>query len=61
MNQEAFFAVSDYVTNSVPVIKLIQSMQRAADYIFSLDRAAWARSISMISWLLPAFITLRPA
>ena len=33
MNQEAFFAVSDYVTNSVPVIKLIQSMQRAADYM----------------------------
>lgn len=33
MNQEAFFAVSDYVTNSVPVVKLVRSMQRAADYM----------------------------
>jgi len=33
MNQEAFFAVSDYVTNSVPVVKLVKSMQQAADYM----------------------------
>lgn len=33
MNQEAFFAVSDYVTNSVPVVKLVQSMQQAANYM----------------------------
>jgi predicted amidohydrolase YtcJ len=31
MNQEAFFAVSDFVTNSVPVIQLVKNMQRAAD------------------------------
>lgn len=33
MNQEAFFAVSDYVTNSVPLLDLLRSMQRAADYM----------------------------
>lgn len=33
MNQEAFFAVSDYVTNSIPILKLVQSMQKAADYM----------------------------
>lgn len=31
MNQEAFFAVSDYVTNSVPILKLVQNMQKAVD------------------------------
>lgn len=35
MNQEAFFAVSDYVTNSISPIKLIQNMQKAADYMAS--------------------------
>lgn len=35
MNQEAFFAVSDYVTNSVSPIKLIRNMQKAADYMAS--------------------------
>lgn len=35
MNQEAFFAVSDYVTNSVSPLKLIRNMQRAADYMAS--------------------------
>lgn len=35
MNQEAFFAVSDYVTNSVSPLKLIKNMQRAADYMAS--------------------------
>lgn len=35
MNQEAFFAVSDYVTNSVSVIKLVQNMQKAVDYMAS--------------------------
>lgn len=33
MNQEAFFAVSDYVTNSVPAVQLVKNMQRAADYM----------------------------
>lgn len=31
MNQEAFFAVSDYVTNSIPIPKLIKNMQYALD------------------------------
>lgn len=35
MNQEAFFAVSDYVTNSISPVKLIKNMQRAADYMAS--------------------------
>ena len=32
MNQEAFFGVSDYVTNSISVPKLIRNMQLAVDY-----------------------------
>lgn len=35
MNQEAFFAVSDYVTNSISPVKLISNMQKAADYMAS--------------------------
>ena len=29
MNQDAFFAVSNYVTNSIPIIKLVENMQKA--------------------------------
>lgn len=32
MNQEAFFAVSDYITNSIQIPTLIKNMQRAVDY-----------------------------
>lgn len=35
MNQEAFFAVSDYVTNSIPIIQLVRNMQKAVDYMAS--------------------------
>ena len=35
MNQEAFFAVSDYVTNSISIPQLIKNMQKAADYMAS--------------------------
>lgn len=35
MNQEAFFAVSDYVTNSIPILQLIKNMQNAVDYMAS--------------------------
>ncbi len=35
MNQEAFFAISDYVTNSVSPLKLIKNMQNATDYLAS--------------------------
>ena len=33
MNQEAFFAVSDYVTNAISPIKLLKYMQKAADFM----------------------------
>ena len=35
MNQEAFFAFSDYVSSSVPPVKLIRNMQLAADHLAS--------------------------
>lgn len=35
MNQDAFFKVSDYVTNSISIPKLIKNMQNAADYMAS--------------------------
>jgi hypothetical protein len=35
MNQEAFFAVSDYITNAIPVLKLVENMQKAVDYMAS--------------------------
>ncbi len=31
MNQDAFFAVSDHVTNSIPIPQLLKNMQRAVD------------------------------
>ena len=35
MNQEAFFAFSDYVSSSIPPVKLIRNMQLAADHLSS--------------------------
>jgi len=35
MNQEAFFATTDYVTNTVTVGDLVKSMQKAIDYMAS--------------------------
>ena len=35
MNQDAFFAVSDYVTNSVPILQLVKNMQTAVDHMAS--------------------------
>ena len=35
MNQEAFFVVSDYVTNSIPIGQLIKNMQNAIDHMAS--------------------------
>lgn len=32
MNQEAFFAVSDYITSSIPIGELLRDMQAAADF-----------------------------
>ena len=36
MNQEAFFKVSDYITNSLSTIELIKNMQKAVDYEASM-------------------------
>lgn len=33
MNQEAFFAVSDYITAAIPIFQLIKNMQKAMDYV----------------------------
>ncbi|MCR4789944.1 MAG: amidohydrolase [Treponemataceae bacterium] len=35
MNQEAFFAVSDFITSSIPIFQLIKNMQKAMDYCAS--------------------------
>lgn len=35
MNQDAFFAVSDFVTNSIPILTLVRNMQKAADHMAS--------------------------
>ena len=35
MNQEAFFAVSDYITGSIKISALIRNMQKAVDYLAS--------------------------
>lgn len=35
MNQEAFFAISDYITKSLSTLELIKNMQSAADYMAS--------------------------
>ena len=60
MNQEAFFAVSNYITNSLSIPELIANMQKAADYeagrgigmIHSVSGVGFALNldISMESW-----------
>ena len=60
MNQEAFFAVSDYITNSLSIPELIGNMQKAVDYeagrgiglIHSVSGVGFALNldISMESW-----------
>ena len=60
MNQEAFFAVSDYITNSLSIPELIGSMQKAVDFeasrgigmIHSVSGVGFALNmdISMESW-----------
>ncbi len=60
MNQEAFFAVSDYITNSLSVPELIANMQKAIDFeagrgigmIHSVSGVGFALNldISMESW-----------
>lgn len=60
MNQEAFFAVSDYITNSLSIPELIGNMQKAVDFeasrgigmIHSVSGVGFALNmdISMESW-----------
>ena len=60
MNQEAFFAVSDYITNSLSTVELIGNMQKAADFeaargigmIHTVSGVGFAMNldISMESW-----------
>ena len=60
MNQDAFFAVSDYITNSLSIPELIANMQKAIDYeasrgigmIHSVSGVGFAMNmdISMESW-----------
>ena len=60
MNQEAFFAVSDHITNSLSIPELIANMQKAVDYeagrgigmIHSVSGVGFALNldISMESW-----------
>ena len=60
MNQEAFFAVSDYITNSLSIPELIANMQKAVDFeasrgigmIHSVSGVGFALNldISMESW-----------
>ena len=60
MNQEAFFAVSDYITNSLSIPELIANMQKAIDFeagrgigmIHSVSGVGFALNldISMESW-----------
>lgn len=60
MNQEAFFAVSDYITNSLSIPELIANMQKAIDHeagrgigmIHSVSGVGFALNmdISMESW-----------
>ena len=60
MNQEAFFAVSDYITNSLSIPELIANMQKAVDFeasrgigmIHSVSGIGFAMNmdISMESW-----------
>ena len=60
MNQEAFFAVSDYITNSLSIPELIANMQKAIDYeasrgigmIHSVSGVGFTMNmdISMESW-----------
>lgn len=60
MNQEAFFAVSDYITNSISPLELLRDMQLAADFeaargigmIHSVSGVGFAMNldISMETW-----------
>lgn len=51
MNQEAFFAFSDYVSSTVPPAKLLRNMQLAADYM-AAKGIALIHSVSGVGYTL---------
>ncbi len=57
MNQEAFFAVSDYITGSIPIGELLRDMQGAADYEASRG-VGLIHSVSGVGFALNADISM---
>ena len=57
MNQEAFFACSDYISNSIAIPKLIRNMQRAVDYEASKG-IGMVHTVSGVGFPLNADITI---
>ena len=51
MNQEAFFAFSDYVSSSLPPVQLIRNMQTGADYLASKG-IGMIHSVSGVGYIL---------
>lgn len=57
MNQEAFFAVSDYISNSVSIPNMIRNMQKAVDYMASKG-IGMIHTVSGVGFPLNADITI---
>lgn len=57
MNQEAFFAVSDYISNSVSIPNMIRNMQKAVDYEASKG-IGMVHTVSGVGFPLNADITI---
>ena len=57
MNQEAFFAVSDYITSSIQIPTLIHNMQKAVDYQASKG-IGMVHTVSGVGFLLNMDISL---
>ena len=57
MNQEAFFAVSDYISSSLSIVSLVKTMQQAADYEASKG-IGMVHSVSGIGFPMNADISL---
>lgn len=57
MNQEAFFAVSNYITNSISIPDLIKNMRNAVDHM-AAHGIGMVHSVSGVGFILNADITL---
>lgn len=57
MNQEAFFAVSDYISNSISIPQMIRNMQKAVDYEASKG-IGMIHTVSGVGFPLNADITI---